>query len=244
MRFDVATRPSYPLCMARAAFVISLVLFTGVAQAQMVAFVAPGEDPPRTTSRAVLRGFELLDGRDDVEVIDSMELRRALAGLPASADQDQGDGAADSGDDPLADVRRLLRRARGDRLSSSLERLGGRIGADLIITVRQVGREVELRGFNVERSAFYRGTLMLPAASAPDAERVTEFVMPRVAAARSSATHEEPQAEEGEERPRRRNRWWIWVIVGGAVAAAAVISVLVQPDEVEDTGVTVRIVPP
>lgn len=238
-----------------AALLFIVTLKANAAEAQLVAFVAPGDSPSRAASRAVLRSFSICDGHENVEVLESVELRRALAGLSPrqiqaeSGDNESGDEESESRstdqaqEDPLDDVRRLTRRARGDRMSQSLTRLGSRVGVDLIVTIRQVGQELELRAFNTERSAFYRGTLMIPALEEPDEDQLTEFVLPRVAAVR---TNGESEDDDEEERPngRRRNRWWIWVVIGGAVAAAAVIGVLVQPDEVENTGVTLRVVAP
>lgn len=257
MRFDAARWPGYPFRMVRRFILTALFLTTtldlGVAEAQIVAFVATGESPSRAASRAVLRSFDICEADENVEVLESVELRRALAGFSprqiqaeGSDNEGGGENSASRGDneereDPLADVRRLARRARGDRMSQSLTRLGSRVGVDLIVTIRQVGQELELRAFNPERSAFYRGTLMVLALEEPDEDELTEFILPRVAAVRTNA-----QGEDDTERPRRgrRNRWWIWVVIGGAVAAAAVIGVLVQPDEVENTGVTLRIEAP
>ena len=223
----------------------------GRTEAQTVGFVAPGEEPSRSASRAALRahqpfGQEQASGESAGEaeeeaeaegpsfsVLESAEVQRALAGLgPRDAELD----------DPLDDVRRLVRRAEGERLRQSLGRLGERLGIDLLVTVRQVGDELELRGFNVERLAFYRGTLMISATDPPQAEALEDFVGPRAGALGDGDP--EGESEDEQERPRRRNRWWIWTIIGGAVAAAVLIGYLVQPDEVVDGGVNLRIVGP
>lgn len=213
---------------------LAAALAASSAEAQTVAFVAPGESPPGEARRAVLRCFELLEPVEGVEVLESVELRRALAGLPAP----------EGVDDPLDDVRRFAARAQGDQRRPSLSRLGERLGVDLLVTVRVVGSELELRAFDVTRSAFYRGTLMIPALSPPDAAEVTDFVRPRVAAAAGASSTQAPAEPEPPRRRRRGGRWWVWVIAGGAAAAAVLVAVLATPREVEDTGVTVRIVAP
>jgi hypothetical protein len=221
---------------------LALALAASSAEAQTVAFVAPGESPPGEARRAVLRCYELLGPAEGIEVLASTELRRALAGLTPPTGT-----AAD--DDPLADVRQLAERARGDQRRPALSRLGERLDVDLLVTVRLVGSELELRAFDVARGAFYRGTLMIPALSPPDAAQVSAFVRPRAAAAAASETpaRASSQAQAEPEQPRRRRRlgrWWVWVIAGGAAAAAVLVAVLATPREVEDTGVTVRIVAP
>ncbi len=216
-----------------------VILISGSAQAQTVACAAPGptESASRAASRAALRCHSLLEGNEDVEVLESRELRRALAGLPPREVEGQ-----EPAEDPLSDVRRLLRRASGDRQSTMLNRLGDRVGVDLLITFKQIGEELEVRAFNTERSAFYRGTLMIPALEPPDEDELAEFILPRAAAASSASEGDEEGS--GEERPRRRSRWWTWILVGAAATAAVVVGAVVQPDEVEDTGVTLRIVAP
>jgi hypothetical protein len=200
------------------------------AAGQVVGFVAVGEAPP-SVRRAALRCGEALAGREGFAVVESVELRRALAGEPS----------ASPGDDPLADVRALAARADGDRLRESLGRLGERVGLDLVVTLRRVGAEIELRGFDVARGSFYRGTAMISSTAAVDADPLAAFVGPRVRAVAAAA----PGADEDRPRPRRRrSRWWVWAIVGGAVAAAALVGYLAQPDPVEDTGVTLRVVAP
>jgi hypothetical protein len=225
---------------------LAFILDAGGAGAQTVAFVAPGEDPPGEASRAVLRCHELLEAVEGVEVLESAELRRALAGLPARP-PGAGGASVEAADDPLADVRRFAERAQGDQRRPSLTRLGERIDVDLLVTVRLVGSELELRAFDTERGAFYRGTLMIPALSPPEGAELAAFVQPRAAAAAAATPGEAAAAEEPAERPRsarRHGRWWIWVLVGSAAAAAILVGVLATPREVEDTGVTVRIVAP
>lgn len=235
--FDAPLGAGYPfrkMFLIRLCIALGLILFAADARAQTVAFVAPGGGTSAQLSRVVLQSFLAIEEQDDFDTLSSNEMRRALAGLPAPT-------VDDGADDPLADVRRLLRRAQGDRLRQSLSRLGDRVGVDLLITVRSVGDEAELRAYNVEREAFYRGTLMISASTAPNTDEILSFVSPRV----SALDVGEAEGEEEEERPtRRRNRWWIWAIVGGAVAAAVLVGYLVQPDEVEDQGVNLRITAP
>jgi hypothetical protein len=235
--FDEPYRAGYPfedMLVNHILVTVSLLLFATTASAQRIAFVTPGDAPSSQARRAVLRCHTILDAQEGLVTIPSRELRRALAGLPAPAIEGQPE------DDPLEDVRRLVQRAEGERLRQSLSRLGDRVGVELLVTVRQVGGELELRAFNVERAAFYRGTLMIPAAAPPDADELIDFVRPRAAALTAAAPGEAEQAQPR----RRRSRWWIWAIVGGAVAAAALVGYLVQPDEVEDGGVILRITAP
>ena len=233
LRFDASLQRGYPFDVTRITTILGLVLLLpGLAAAETVAFVAPGEAPTRAARRAVLRCHELVEANEDLETLASVELRRALAGLPARGE----------GDDPLADVRQLVREAGGDDGPEALQQLGHRLEVDLLVTVRQAGEELEYRGFNVERRAFYRGSLMAAAMAPPDEDGITTFVQRRASALESSPDGEEGEAEE--ETPRRRSiwgRWWLWVIVGGAVAAAAVVGYVATPNEVEDTGVTLRV---
>ncbi len=235
--FDGVAMRGYPYGVfpkgASIALLVALLAVAGAARAEAVAFVAAGE-PSGPARRATLRCHQLLEGQEGVAVIESAELRRALAGLPARGE----------GDDPLADVRALVREAGGDEAREALEQVGGRLDVDLLVTVRQAGGELELRGFNVARGAFYRGTLMLPANEPPEAEEVLAFVLPRARAVVAGAGGE---AEVEEEEPERRSiwsRWWVWVLIGGAVAVAAVVGYFVTPTQVEDTGVTLRVVVP
>lgn len=206
-------------------------------RAGTVAFLAPGEAPSRAARRAVLGSYGLLEDRDDLAVLSSQELRRALAGLPAAGE----------GDDPLSDVRQLVRESGGDGRRDALARLGQRLDVDLLITVRQAGEELEVRAFDVARGAFYRGTLMLPALAEPDEDELSGFVLPRARAASAGRGGGGEDAEPRAERPARRSiwsQWWMWVIVGGVVAAAAVVGYVATPTRVEDTGVTLDVVVP
>jgi len=213
-----------------------LLLLPGSAAAETVAFVAPGEAPTRSARRAVLRCHELVEGNEDLATLESRELRRALAGLPATGD----------GDDPLADVRQLVREAGGDEGREALQQLGHRLEIDLLITVRQAGEELEYRGFNVERGAYYRGTHMAVAVAPPEEEDIIGFILPRARAIASETDEREGEQEgeaeeEGSERRSIWGRWWVWVLIGGAVAGVAVVAYVAAPSEVEDHGVTLRI---
>ncbi len=237
MTFDAAPSPGYPqsVFFYRPACLIALAVLTvsSGASAQSVAFVAVGDDPSPALRRAALLYSEVLAEQDGFDVVQSNEVRRALAGEPATTEND----------DPLEDVRRLTRQAEGDRLRQSLVRLGERLGLDLLVTLRRSGEEIELRGFDVERSAFYRGTLMVDAMAPVDVSVLGGFVEPRVRA--TSATPRSRSSDDGDRRRRRpRSRWWVLAVVGGAIAAAALVGYLVQPDPAEDLGVTVRIVAP
>jgi len=213
--------------------------FGAAASAQTVGLVVTGE-PTAVASRVALRCATTLEGRDDLEVVESDALRRALAGVPAP------EGA----EDPLADIRRMAREAAGESPRATLERLGGRLDVDLLVTVRRVGDEAELRAFNVERGAFYRGTLMVPARGAVDADELGEFVAARAGAAGGGAASGDEEGEEGEDGGGGSRgwaswwEWWVWAVVGAAVLGVAAVAYFAFPGGTEDQDVRLRIVAP
>ena len=78
VEFDAAENAGYPLgvvWLAKILFPAALITLSGSAAAQTVAFVAPGEEPTRPASRAVLRCHEVLE-----EVEES--IARLRNGLP------------------------------------------------------------------------------------------------------------------------------------------------------------------
>jgi len=200
--------------------------FASAASGQEVGVVTPGGSSGSLASAAERYSIALAEA-EAVETPLSAEVRQALRGEPA-----QSEGA-----DALADVRRHVRASDGSDDASRLSRLGERLGLDALVTARPLGSEVELRVFDVQRGAFYRGTLVLPRQeSSANREELVEFVQVRAAAAAGLGS-ESTEAETSS--PRRR--FWVWAIVGAAAAAIAAVALFATPDDTVSRDVGLRI---
>lgn len=218
--------------LASPALLLCVLSLASIARGQTLGVVVTGA-PTAQASRLALRVAELLDADEDLTVVESQALRRALAGVPAAGE----------GEDALAEVRRLAAAATGERARSSLSRLGQRLEVDLLVTVGRAGEEAELRAFDVARGAFYRGSLMVPIRGALDRERLVGFVGVRASAAVGETGRAE-EAPQPRERQSRWGQWWVWAIVGAAVIAVAAVAYFAYPGGGTEQDVRLRLVAP